>query len=154
MILHPRVRAGLFALAGLAACAVTGLAGLAALDRTYPPPLGRIPPMSAEVVDRDGRLLRAFAAGDQRWRFRADLDEVDPQFLNMLVHYEDKRFWSHPGVDARALLRAGAQLILNGRIISGGSTITMQLARLLEPRKRRSFGAKLYQIARDRKSVV
>lgn len=148
MILHPRVRAGLFALAGLAACAVTGLAGLAALDRTYPPPLGRIPPMSAEVVDRDGRLLRAFAAGDQRWRFRADLDEVDPQFLNMLVHYEDKRFWSHPGVDARALLRAGAQLILNGRIISGGSTITMQLARLLEPRKRRSFGAKLYQIAR------
>ncbi len=148
MNLRRKARIGLFAFAGLTVFAAIIVGGLAALDRAHPPPLDEARSLSAEVLDRDGHLLRAFAAQDQRWRFSIDLDEVDPQFLNMLVHYEDQRFWSHPGVDLRALLRAAGQLLLNGRIISGGSTITMQLARLIEPRKRRSFGAKLHQIAR------
>ncbi|WP_025031873.1 transglycosylase domain-containing protein, partial [Nitratireductor aquibiodomus] len=99
-------------------------------------------------LDRDGALLRAYAASDGRWRLPADIDTLDPQFLKMLVAYEDKRFWSHPGVDMRALGRAALQLLWNGRIVSGGSTLSMQLARLTEPREARSFSAKFRQIAR------
>src|SRR5690606_17601178 len=93
-------------------------------------------------------LLRVFAAPDGRWRLKADIDKLDPQFLKMLVAYEDRRFWSHPGVDPAALLRAALQLVANGRIVSGGSTLSMQLARLIEPREERSFTAKLRQIVR------
>lgn len=118
------------------------------LDRAFPPPLAATGLVSTEVVDRDGALLRAFATPDGRWRLAVDPDDIDPQTLNMLVGYEDRRFWSHRGVDMLALLRAARQLVANGRIVSGGSTITMQLARLIEPRERRSYQAKLLQIAR------
>ena len=66
----------------------------------------------------------------------------------MLVAYEDKRFWDHEGVDVLALLRAAGQFAGNGRIVSGGSTLSMQLARLMEPRESRSLGAKIRQILR------
>src|SRR5262249_59175771 len=66
----------------------------------------------------------------------------------LLLAYEDKRFRSHHGVDPLALGRAMAQLVTHGRIVSGASTITMQVARLLEPRTERSFTAKLRQIVR------
>ena len=66
----------------------------------------------------------------------------------MLVAYEDKRFWDHEGVDVLALLRAAGQFAGNGRIVSGGSTLSMQLARLIEPRESRSLGAKIKQILR------
>jgi penicillin-binding protein 1C len=65
-----------------------------------------------------------------------DLEDVPPLFLKMLLSYEDKRFYSHPGVDPIALARAGWQWVKNGRIISGGSTITMQTVRLMKPRPR------------------
>jgi penicillin-binding protein 1C len=73
---------------------------------------------------------------------------VDPRYLTMLVAYEDRRFRSHPGVDPLALARAGYQWARHGRIVSGGSTITMQVARLLEPRSERSISAKLRQMLR------
>lgn len=134
--------------AGLAALlAIGGVVTLDRLDAAYPPPLDPAP-LSVEVLDRDGALLRAYAASDGRWRLPADIDTLDPQFLKMLVAYEDKRFWSHPGVDMRALGRAALQLLRNGRIVSGGSTLSMQLARLTEPRAARSFSAKFRQIAR------
>jgi penicillin-binding protein 1C len=117
-------------------------------DRAFPPPIVSSLPVSTEVVDRDGALLRAFATPDGRWRLQADLDQVDPQFVKMLVAYEDKRFWDHDGVDALALARAAVQFAENGRIVSGGSTLSMQLARLLEPRESRSLGAKLRQVLR------
>ncbi|MDA4845644.1 penicillin-binding protein 1C [Hoeflea poritis] len=120
----------------------------AALDRAYPPPLPDSRALSVEVTDRDGELLRVFANREGRWRLRPDLDALDPEFTALLVAYEDKRFWSHHGVDPLAMGRAFAQMIANGRIVSGGSTITMQLARLLEPRPSRSLGAKLRQMAR------
>ncbi|MCP5036552.1 MAG: penicillin-binding protein 1C, partial [Rhodobacteraceae bacterium] len=101
-----------------------------------------------EVVDADGRLLRAFVTKQGRWRFRTSLDDVDGEYTKLLIAYEDKRFWTHFGVDPRAMLRAAGQFIVNGRIVSGGSTITMQLARLLEPRKNRSLKSKLHQMAR------
>ena len=135
-----------------AACAlllgVSGIAGLRALDRAYPPPMPSVAHYSVEVVDRDGALLRAFAAPDGRWRLPVKLDSVDPEFVRLLIAYEDRRFHSHHGIDPLALARAAWQMARHGRIVSGGSTITMQLARLLEPREQRSFGAKLRQMVR------
>ena len=103
---------------------------------------------STEVVDRDGRLLRPYSAEEGRWRLKASVADADPRFLAMLIAYEDKRFHSHHGVDPVALLRAAWLLATNGRIVSGGSTLTMQVARLLEPRSERSLSAKLRQMVR------
>src|SRR3546814_18149278 len=80
----------------------------------------------------------------------------------MLVAYEDKRFFEHAGVDPLAVARAFLQLVVNGQVVSGASTLTMQVARLIEPRETRSLSAKLLQAVRaiqierrlDRKSVV
>ena len=103
---------------------------------------------STIVVDRDGRLLRPFTLPDGRWRLPATTHDVDPRYLAMLVAYEDARFYEHRGVDARALIRAGAQWLIRGHVVSGGSTLTMQVARLIEPRSERTLAAKLRQIAR------
>jgi penicillin-binding protein 1C len=103
---------------------------------------------STIVVDRDGRLLRPFTLPDGRWRLPAATHDVDPRYIAMLVAYEDGRFYQHNGVDLRALLRAGAQWLMRGHVVSGGSTLPMQVARLIEPRPDRTIGAKLRQIAR------
>lgn len=132
---------------GVATAAAIGAVALDRLDHAYPPPLDP-PAQSREVIDREGRLLRAYAAPDGRWRMAVALDAVDPALLRMLVAYEDRRFWDHQGVDPLAALRALGQIVRHGRIVSGGSTITMQLARLLEPRTERSFAAKLRQALR------
>jgi penicillin-binding protein 1C len=113
-----------------------------------PAPVGRDLEFSRQVLDRNGRLLRAYATNDGRWRLPATTADVDPRFFDVLFAYEDKRFRAHHGVDALALARAGLQLVESGRIRSGGSTLTMQVARLLEPRTARSFSAKLRQITR------
>ncbi|MBN9077011.1 MAG: penicillin-binding protein 1C [Rhizobiales bacterium 65-79] len=122
--------------------------GLRALDRSYPPPLAEAGLVSTEIVDRDGNLLRAFATPEGRWRLATRIEDVDPKLTRMLIAYEDHRFYSHHGVDIGALFRAAGQLLLNGHIVSGGSTLSMQLARLVEPREERSIGAKLIQIVR------
>ena len=119
------------ALALAVVIALAAIPGLAALDDAYPPPLPDASTQSVEVVDRNGDLLRAFAARDGRWRLPVRLDKVDPEFVRMLVAYEDRRFWSHGGVDPLAMIRAAWQMLRHGRIVSGGSTITMQLARLI-----------------------
>ncbi len=103
---------------------------------------------STLVVDRDGRLLRPFTLPDGRWRLKATTHDVDPRYVAMLIAYEDGRFYDHHGVDARALLRAAGQWLARGRIVSGGSTLSMQVARLIEPRPERNVAAKLRQIAR------
>jgi penicillin-binding protein 1C len=113
-----------------------------------PAPLGKNIDTSHVVVDRDGRLLRAYATSEGRWRLPATEKDVDPRFLKLLFAYEDKRFRSHHGVDPMAMARAAGQFAGSGHIISGGSTITMQVARLLEPREHRSLGAKLRQVTR------
>uniref|UniRef100_E6VL02 peptidoglycan glycosyltransferase n=1 Tax=Rhodopseudomonas palustris (strain DX-1) TaxID=652103 RepID=E6VL02_RHOPX len=114
-----------------------------------PLPLDEARQTSVTVVDRHGKLLRAFAMADGRWRLPVDAaTEVDPRYLKLLLAYEDKRFWSHHGIDPLAVGRAALQLVSHGRIVSGGSTITMQLARLMEPRRERSVGAKLRQMVR------
>ena len=103
---------------------------------------------STIVVDRDGRLLRPFTLPDGRWRLPATTHDVDPRYVAMLVAYEDGRFYQHNGVDVRALIRAGAQWLIRGHVVSGGSTLPMQVARLIEPRPERTITAKLRQIAR------
>jgi len=128
--------------------AATVIAGAAWVYSLGPAPLGRHLEYSHIVLDRHGRLLRAYATAEGRWRLPATVKDVDPRFLKLLFAYEDKRFWAHHGVDPEALARAAFQLVASGHIVSGGSTITMQVARLLEPRAHRSLAAKLHQIVR------
>ncbi|MFB9949705.1 penicillin-binding protein 1C [Rhizobium puerariae] len=123
-------------------------AGLDAADRAFPPPFDKAQLVSAEVLDADGELLRAFATPEGRWRLKTTIEDVDPRFLKMLIAYEDRRFYDHVGVDPLALGRAVLQLVANGRIVSGASTLSMQVARLIEPRETRSLSAKLRQLAR------
>lgn len=113
-----------------------------------PAPRGEGLDYSTQVVDREGRLLRPYATAQGRWRLPAKAEDVDPRYLKMLLAYEDKRFYEHDGVDPLALLRAAYLWIANGRIVSGASTLTMQVARLLEPRSERSLIAKLRQAVR------
>jgi penicillin-binding protein 1C len=129
----------LFALISVAAAWIISLG---------PAPLGQGLAFSTLVLDREGRLLRPFATPEGRWRLPARPEGVDPRYLDVLLAYEDKRFYAHHGVDLLALLRAFGQFARDGRIVSGGSTITMQVARLLEPRSERSVLAKLRQIVR------
>jgi penicillin-binding protein 1C len=114
-----------------------------------PVPLEQARQVSTTIVDRNGKLLRAYAMADGRWRLPVDAKTgVDPGYLRLLLAYEDRRFRAHAGVDPLALGRAALQFVTRGRIVSGGSTISMQLARLLEPRRQRSVYAKLRQMVR------
>ncbi|MCR8548282.1 penicillin-binding protein 1C [Salipiger sp. P9] len=99
-----------------------------------------------EVRDRNGRLLRAYTVEDGLWRMALSLDRVDPLFFDMLVAYEDKRFYAHPGVDVVATSRAVWQGLRAGRIVSGASTLTMQVARLLEDGTTGAWRGKLRQM--------
>ncbi|MES2142899.1 MAG: transglycosylase domain-containing protein, partial [Pseudomonadota bacterium] len=116
----------------------------AMIDRTMLPSLALN--TSVEVLDRDGDLLRAYTVSDGRWRMAVDLADVDPGYLAMLVAFEDKRFYDHGGVDPRAVLRAGWQAVTSGHVVSGGSTLTMQVARLLEETGTGAWGGKLRQM--------
>ncbi|NIZ60354.1 penicillin-binding protein 1C [Sedimentitalea sp. CY04] len=100
---------------------------------------------STEVRDRNGVLLRAYPVGTGIWRLAVHPDQVDPDYLSMLVRYEDKRFWTHSGVDPWAFVRAVGQAVWNGRAVSGGSTLTMQIARLLEDGSTGRWRGKLRQ---------
>ena len=109
-----------------------------------------LPPLaletSVEVLDRSGTLLRAYTVADGRWRLAVDRAAVDPAYIAMLLAFEDKRFADHGGVDLQAMARAVAQAVWNGRIVSGGSTLTMQVARLLEESGTGKVSGKLRQI--------
>jgi len=138
------------AAAALAAVGLMLTGALAAWGVSLGPlPLAQARQVSTTIVDRNGRLLRAYAMADGRWRLPVDAKvAVDPIYLKLLFDYEDRRFRSHAGVDPLALGRAALQLVTRGHIVSGGSTITMQLARLMEPRRERSVYAKLRQMVR------
>ncbi|WP_245422403.1 penicillin-binding protein 1C [Alsobacter soli] len=136
------------ALAALALAGGLALAMWAYAETLGPLDLSRANDGSVTVTDRDERLLRAFTTPDGRWRLPVTTAEVDPRFVSMLTAYEDRRFRSHPGVDWRAALRAAWQAARSGRVVSGGSTLTMQVARLLEPREERTLAAKLRQAVR------
>ncbi|HAQ33967.1 MAG TPA: penicillin-binding protein 1C, partial [Alphaproteobacteria bacterium] len=119
-------------------------AGLFVLDRALPPDMGRGTEMSVVVTDSGGRALRVFPVEDGRWRLAADIDRIDPAFIDALIAIEDQRFYEHAGVDPLAVMRAALTSARAGRIVSGASTLTMQTARLLEPRPR-TLGSKIVE---------
>lgn len=90
---------------------------------------------------RDGELLGATIAGDEQWRF-PPVSSLPEKYKTAVMAFEDSRFYYHPGVDPLAIVRAAASDIKNGRIVSGGSTITMQVARLLRGNPPRTFSEK------------
>jgi penicillin-binding protein 1C len=132
----------------LASCVALVLAGSAlGLDWLFPPNLSRLATTGSEILDRHGKTVALFPAPGGVWRFRCSADDVAPVLLDTLVATEDRQFWHHPGVNPLSLLRAGLQDLRMGRIVSGGSTLTMQAVRLLEPRPR-TVRSKMIEIAR------
>lgn len=124
-------RASLWALTALNALMLV----LLALAYVVPLP-DRAAVPSVVVEYRDGRPAFVFLSPDDKWRLPVELDRVDAKLVEALVALEDKRFWRHDGVDAIAIARAALSNVAAGHRVSGGSTLTMQLARLLEPRPR------------------
>ena len=131
----------------LAACLAALLLAPFALDRLFPPNLSRLHAVGVEVQDRDGRILSVLPAPGGFWRLATRPEDVSPILLDLLIAAEDRRFYQHPGVDPLALGRAAGQWLRAGRVVSGGSTLTMQAARLLEPRPR-GLRAKAIEIFR------
>jgi len=113
---------------------------LASVGLTYavlpPLDLSRYQSRSPTVSARGGELLHVSLSSDQRWRLHTQPSQVSPRYLQALLFTEDRYFYYHPGINPFATVRAAWQWIRTGRIVSGGSTITMQVARLLEPRPR------------------
>lgn len=112
------------------------------------PPVELLAPTSRTVLDARGRLLRAYTVEDGLWRLPVDVGRVDPTYLAMLIATEDQRFRAHAGVDPLAIVRAGYQLLTRGRIVSGGSTLTMQVVRLSERLGTRNVSGKFGQIVK------
>jgi penicillin-binding protein 1C len=145
----PAGRRWLWAVAALVSLCVAGIAGAAWwIASLGPPPLGENLRFSTVVLDREGRLLRPFATPEGRWRLPARIEDVDRRFIDLLIAYEDRRFRDHRGVDPASVMRAAWQFVSERRVVSGASTLTMQVARLIEPRGERSIGAKLRQMVR------
>jgi len=138
--------------ASVAALVLAGVAGKLILEdqiqRLGPVPLARAEKSSTVVLDRNGVLLRAFTTAGGRWRLPVSNVDVDRRYLDLLIAFEDKRFRDHGGVDWHAMVRALAQLVVNGRVVSGASTLTMQVARLIDERQGRSLGDKWRQMLR------
>ncbi|AWV07155.1 penicillin-binding protein 1C [Marilutibacter maris] len=103
------------------------------LDLAFPLPVPDARGAGAVVVAADGTPLRAFADRNGIWRYPVELEEVSPLYVEALLGYEDRWFWRHPGVNPLSMLRAGGQWLRHGRVVSGGSTLTMQVARILDP---------------------
>ncbi len=122
------------------------LIALLLADRIWPLPLAEVNPARV-VVAEDGTPLWRFADADGIWRYPVTIEEVSPRYLQALIQYEDRWFWSHPGVNPLAIARAAWQDLRSARVVSGGSTLTMQVARLLDPHPR-TFGGKVRQLWR------
>nr|WP_240734185.1 penicillin-binding protein 1C [Dyella soli] len=117
------------------------------LDRLFPLRLPGPDTGSTVVLAKDGTPLRAFADGDGVWRYPTSAAQVSPLYLEALLTYEDRAFYRHPGVNPLALARAAWSLLRHHRAISGGSTLTMQVARIVMPMPH-SVGGKLVQMFR------
>jgi penicillin-binding protein 1C len=126
--------------------AIITLAPLAlTLDHLLPFPHPKLHrPPAVIVYDRTGEPLRIFLPPDEKYRFPVVLEDVPPELIRALIASEDRHFFRHPGVDPIAMLRATWSNLRARRVVSGASTIPMQIARMTEPR-RRSLGAKLIE---------
>lgn len=117
------------------------------LDKLFPLPAPGRDSFNVIVVAKDGTPLRAFPDRAHIWRHPIQIEEVSPLYVQSLIEYEDKHFWWHPGINSFSVIRAAFQWLSSGHIVSGGSTLTMQVARILEPTPR-TFAGKLKQLAR------
>jgi penicillin-binding protein 1C len=130
-----------------AALALLAIALLFLLDRLFPLPLPDPTSGSTVVLARDGTPLRAFPDRDGVWRYPTKVEDVSPLYIEALLTYEDRWFYAHPGVNPFALGRAFGQWIVHRKLVSGGSTLTMQVARILDGTPH-SIGGKLKQMLR------
>jgi len=119
---------------------------LVAADRLFPLPMPA-DDQARVVLAEDGTPLWRFADAQGVWRYPVAVNEVSPYYLEALLTYEDRWFYRHPGVNVLALGRAAWQNLTGGRVLSGGSTLSMQVARLLDPHSR-SLPGKLRQLWR------
>ncbi|MFQ5602659.1 MAG: penicillin-binding protein 1C [bacterium] len=118
------------------------------LNELFPLPADKLhPTVSTIILDRNDNLLRAFLAGDDMWRIPVSVDEISPTLKKAVLTYEDKYFYRHFGINPISIIRAARTNLRSGRIVQGGSTLTMQVARLLEP-KSRSYLNKLKEAFR------
>ncbi|MCK8496151.1 penicillin-binding protein 1C [Myxococcus fulvus] len=140
---RPLLKKLLWTTAGLLVLAAVGVAAA----WSVPLPSRLSAPPSVVMEYRDGTPAHVFLAPDERWRIAAPVERIDPAYLRALFALEDKRFYSHPGVDPLAVARAAALNVARGRRVSGASTLTMQLVRMLEPRPR-TFTSKLVESLR------
>ena len=115
-------------------------------DRIWPLPLPQ-DDLARVVLAEDGTPLWRFADANGVWRYPVQTSEVSPYYLDALLTYEDRWFYQHPGVNPLALVRATWQNLTGARVVSGGSTLSMQVARLLDPHSR-TFHGKLRQLWR------
>jgi len=114
-------------------------------DYLRPIDISKADDISRVVKSNDNRWIYAQTNSKDKWRFAVDINRLDPTFIKILLRFEDKNFYYHYGLDILAMCRAVGQLIRYQKIVSGGSTITMQLARLLDP-KPRTIISKLQEI--------
>lgn len=128
-------------------CALVSLLVMAAVRFWPRPPLSAYAPSSTAVFDDKGRLLRLTLASDDQYRLWTPLAEVSPQLVQALLLHEDRHFYWHPGINPAALVRA-ASATYSGGVRQGGSTITMQLARLIWHLNTRTPRGKLVQMLR------
>ena len=122
-------------LCGLALLLLLLVGAVWLLDQLDPLPLRQLQPARV-VVAEDGTPLWRFADRQGVWRYPVTLDEVSPAYIEALLAYEDRWFWHHPGINPLAIVRAVGQNLLQHGIVSGGSTLTMQVARLIDPQPR------------------
>jgi penicillin-binding protein 1C len=102
---------------------------------------------STIIMDNKGEVVNAFLTSDQKWRMKTELSEISPLLRKTIIAKEDKYFYSHPGVNLVAVIRAFGKNIFRMKTTSGASTITMQVARALEHRKR-NVGSKVIEMFR------
>ncbi|WP_404488360.1 peptidoglycan glycosyltransferase PbpC [Pseudomonas sp. HT11] len=127
-------------------CVLAVIALLWLADRIWPLPLPK-DDLARVVLAEDGTPLWRFADANGVWRYPVQTREVSPYYLDALLTYEDRWFYEHPGVNPLALVRATWQNLTGARVVSGGSTLSMQVARLLDPHSR-TFHGKLRQLWR------
>jgi len=91
------------------------------------------------VLDKNGRVLHGFLSRDEKWRMYTELNEISPDIKKAFLAKEDRFFYFHPGINPAAIIRATWHNVKSGRRTSGASTITMQVARMMEPKERTYF---------------
>lgn len=128
---------------------ITAITAFFILNLIFPLPINKLErSKSVMVYDKDNELLRAYTTNDGMWRSYASFDDMPPLLISSLITYEDKRFYRHAGIDPIATIRALWQNIRAMKIVSGASTITMQIARMIEP-KDRTIWAKFAELFRS-----